>query len=376
MLGGSENKTDEEQLILRAKQLGIIKGGGENLRFCVMVVKFKDIYNNTCTTKKHTDFLTNILSKYFTCETLIVFSRAVVLAVLNEDGKLSNVLELSLKETVQSAKRLLDQSCTIGVSREFYKLSDCSDAYFQAVTARRYTSDGTGEIRFIADQEHNFEFEFDKAEKTAAGIEQLLKVGTQESLNDFLNSLYETNTPENANLLVLQIIATVFRVVSSVVDKNELTELIGKNPIFSRLTSYGSEQTMKNELLEFCGEAKAIIENSRKRDSEVLCDKVLEIINDRYSDESLSLTSVSDELSVSPNYLSALIKKTKKKNFITLLTEKRMQTAYDLIVCSSMKMLEISEKCGYSDQHYFSYCFKKFYGESPNKLRQAKAEEK
>lgn len=136
MLGGSENKTDEEQLILRAKQLGIIKGGGENLRFCVMVVKFKDIYNKTCTTKKHTDFLTNILSKYFTCETLIVFSRAVVLAVLNEDGKLSNVLELSLKETVQSAKRLLDQSCTIGVSREFYKLSDCSDAYFQAVTAR------------------------------------------------------------------------------------------------------------------------------------------------------------------------------------------------------------------------------------------------
>ena len=376
MLGGSENKTDEEQLILRAKQLEIIKGGGENLRFCVMVVKFKDIYNNTCTTKKHTDFLTNILSKYFTCETLIVFSRAVVLAVLNEDGKLSNVLELSLKETVQSAKRLLDQSCTIGVSREFYKLSDCSDAYFQAVTARRYTSDGTGEIRFIADQEHNFEFEFDKAEKTAAGVEQLLKVGTQKSLNDFVNSLYETNTPENANLLVLQIIATVFRVVSSVVDKNELTELIGKNPIFSRLTSYGSEQTMKNELLKFCGEAKAIIENSRKRDSEVLCDKVLEIINERYSDESLSLTSVSDELSVSPNYLSALIKKTKKKNFITLLTEKRMQTAYDLIVCSSMKMLEISEKCGYSDQHYFSYCFKKFYGESPNKLRQAKAEEK
>lgn len=49
-----------------------------------------------------------------------------------------------------------------------------------------------------------------------------------------------------------------------------------------------------------------------------------------------------------------------------------MKAAYDMIVCSSLKMLEISEKCGYSDQHYFSYCFKKFYGESPNKLRQSR----
>ena len=98
---------------------------------------------------------------------------------------------------------------------------------------------------------------------------------------------------------------------------------------------------------------------------------VIQIINEKYSDEELSLTGVSNELAVSPNYLSALIKKTKKKNFITLLTERRMTAAYDLLLCSNMKVLEIAEKCGYSDQHYFSYCFKKFYGDSPNKIRNA-----
>ena len=95
----------------------------------------------------------------------------------------------------------------------------------------------------------------------------------------------------------------------------------------------------------------------------------MNIINERYSDEGLSLTEVSNELAVSPNYLSALIKKTKKKNFVTLLTEKRMKAAYDLLLCSNLKVLEISEKCGYSDQHYFSYCFKKYYGDSPGKIR-------
>ena len=124
-------------------------------------------------------------------------------------------------------------------------------------------------------------------------------------------------------------------------------------------------------MIDFCEKAKTIIARSQRRDSEVLCDKVVQIIDDRYSDETLSLSGVSRELGVSPNYLSALIKKTKKENFVNLLTERRMRAAYDMLVCTGMKVLEISEKCGYSDQHYFSYCFKKFYGDTPNKVRVA-----
>ena len=30
---------------------------------------------------------------------------------------------------------------------------------------------------------------------------------------------------------------------------------------------------------------------------------------------------------------------------------------------------EIAARCGYTDQHYFSYCFKKYCGESPNAMR-------
>ena len=171
-------------------------------------------------------------------------------------------------------------------------------------------------------------------------------------------------------MLVVQIIATIYRVVSNVTDdKTEILRLLSSNPIFTRVTTYNSEAGMKNELIAFCYDTKKVISSMQKRDSEVLCDRVVQIIDERFSDEELSLTMVSNELAVSPNYLSALIKKTKKKNFITLLTERRMRAAYDMLICSSMKVLEISEKCGYSDQHYFSYCFKKFYGESPNKIR-------
>lgn len=369
MFGGSEQQSgDDEKLKAAAAQLGITD---ENKRskFCVLVSKFKKNGKNSVS-DEHAVFIDKILGRYLKkAVTFITYGRAVTLAVFEETDIPQNVLELALLELVQTSKRVMDEECTVGISRQFYELSHCPTAYFEAVTARRYTSDGVGHIRYIEDKERDGEVEFEYVEKSVLKIEQLLKVGNADELGEFINDMYENNTPENANLLVVQIIATVCRVVSNASDKSELSGLVAKNPIFSRITSYSSQSGMRDELTEFCRDAKKIIEQSQKRDSQVLCDRVVQIIDERFPDEELSLTGVSAELAVSPNYLSALIKKEKKKNFITLLTEKRMKAAYDMLVCSSMKVLEISEKCGYSDQHYFSYCFKKFYGDSPNKVR-------
>ena len=369
LLGSNEEQPDEEQLLNKARELKIIGETADPFRFCVMVTKFKNADGISHTEKTHADFIDSVMSRYMHSVSLILYGRAVTLAVIKGEGEPSNLLELPLLEIVQTAKRILNSTCTIGVSREFSALSSCSGAYFQAITARRYTSDGAGEVRFINDQERDAELEIDRAEKSVVRLEQLLKVGDEDSLEAFINELYESNTPENAGLIVMQIIATVYRVVSSASEKSGLSELFSSNPIFARMTSHSSERVMKNELIAFCRDAKTLISNSQKRDTEILCDKVVHIIDGNYWDESLSLTGVSNELAVSPNYLSALIKKHKKKNFITLLTERRMKAAYDMLLCTNMKVVEISEKCGYSDQHYFSYCFKKFYGESPNKIR-------
>ena len=369
MFGGSEQQSgDDEKLKAAAAQLGITDENKRN-KFCVLVSKFKKDGKNSVS-DEHAVFVDKILGRYLKkAVTFITYGRAVTLAVFEETDIPQNVLELALLELVQTSKRVMDEECTVGISRQFYELSHCPTAYFEAVTARRYTSDGVGHIRYIEDKERDGEVEFEYVEKSVLKIEQLLKVGNADELGEFINDMYENNTPENANLLVVQIIATVCRVVSNASDKSELSGLVAKNPIFSRITSYSSQSGMRDELTEFCRDAKKIIEQSQKRDSQVLCDRVVQIIDERFPDEELSLTGVSAELAVSPNYLSALIKKEKKKNFITLLTEKRMKAAYDMLVCSSMKVLEILEKCGYSDQHYFSYCFKKFYGDSPNKVR-------
>ena len=79
-----------------------------------------------------------------------------------------------------------------------------------------------------------------------------------------------------------------------------------------------------------------------------------------------------DQMHLSANYFGDLIKKETGSSFVDLLTKKRIETARELVLGSSMKMREIAERCGYSDQHYFSYCFKKYCGVSPNAMRQEK----
>lgn len=102
---------------------------------------------------------------------------------------------------------------------------------------------------------------------------------------------------------------------------------------------------------------------------ELLCKRALETLSQHYMDAGLSLVSLSGMLDVSPNHLSACIKKYAGETFINTLIRKRMEAARELLVNSNLKIRDIAERCGYTDQHYFSYCFKRFCGESPNSMR-------
>ena len=50
-----------------------------------------------------------------------------------------------------------------------------------------------------------------------------------------------------------------------------------------------------------------------------------------------------------------------------------METAQTLLLTTDLQIQEIARRCGYTDQHYFSYCFKKYSGTSPVALRRARA---
>ena len=367
LLGTGDDNYPDEVLLQTAKRLGIVKSDGDC--FSVVVSKFKNLQGKNVTESHHMDFVNAIVGKYADCESFLVNGRIVTL-VTSTPADMSTKLRLPVIEMVQSAKKLLSQKCTIGISQTVDRPSLLAFACTQAITARRYTSDGAGDIRYINDQEPKSSFEYEAVDKSVDRLEQLLKVGTKQEINDYLEEILAGKSRGGIDYLIIQILATAHRCVSVLSDANALSELFSSNNFITSRLSFDYNERYKKELISLCLNARDMISRSQRHESESICDKALQIINNEYMNEDLSLTDASEKIGVSPNYLSALIKKTKSQNFVSLVTERRMKAASDLLLCTSMKIFEISQKCGYSDQHYFSYCFKRYYGMSPNKYRE------
>ena len=152
------------------------------------------------------------------------------------------------------------------------------------------------------------------------------------------------------------------------------TANVGVSREFARLSELNDAYRQAVEALHTAAEGEGGVSftaDARKTGS--LCDRALEIIDQHYMDEDLSLASLSAMLDVSPNHLSACIKKSEGETFINILVRRRMEKAQALLLTTDMQIQEIARCCGYTDQHYFSYCFKKYSGTSPVALRRARA---
>ena len=89
-------------------------------------------------------------------------------------------------------------------------------------------------------------------------------------------------------------------------------------------------------------------------------------IDRHYMDPELSLSSVANAVSVSPNHLSTLFKSKIGVGFSEYLTEVRIRQAKRLLITSDLRVSEVGERVGYQNMEYFSMLFKKNTGQTPS----------
>lgn len=97
---------------------------------------------------------------------------------------------------------------------------------------------------------------------------------------------------------------------------------------------------------------------------------VIRRLESDYANNTMDLNQIADELAVSASHLSRLIKKELGISFKEYLIQLRMERAIALIKESDMRINEIAERVGYTNQHYFAHAFKKATGYSPSVYRQ------
>ncbi|MGI6079566.1 MAG: response regulator [Candidatus Avilachnospira sp.] len=368
----------EERLKKDAEAFGFIGKDSENLRYDVISLDFTDAEGKNCTEYSHVHAVDSILEKYLKHFSSFFLGDKIVSVIAATQGSFDKYMHIIFDELIQSSDRILKLKCRIGVGRARTDLGGLNESYTDSVSALRSVT-AESSIRYASDEEIFSGPDIDMVMSKVTDIEEKLKSGNEDELRESLKKAFgeleeKKVSKKETDFFLMELFSGVCRLLYSASPEPD-AELIKKDSFMQQLLFLDSE--LKDSLehfVTFCINVMRGIAEKKSKSSMDICQHAIKYIEENFSDADLSLMRASADIGVSPNYLSALIKKGTGRSFIDFLTFKRMETAKHLLLDTSMKIREISEACGYNDQHYFSYCFKKYEGLSPNMLRQNASE--
>jgi AraC-like DNA-binding protein len=83
----------------------------------------------------------------------------------------------------------------------------------------------------------------------------------------------------------------------------------------------------------------------------------------------ITLDQMSQQLGISPSYLSRMFQKEFGVSFSAYLTTVRLENAVSLLRHTSLQIAEIAYRCGFKDSSYFIKTFRQHYGKTPGNFR-------
>ena len=354
LLDSSNEQLPEKELQRTVADCGLVFT--EPCEFCVLATQAGELAQDAAQT------VDKVLRKYYSCCSVVSGGRVLSLAV-SEDGFAR--LGAALDELYYIVKRLLNEQCVIGVSRRFRQLCRCPAACREAVDTQRLAQEGG--IYHSTRQQASLEERLDDEKEANARLLTLLYGSSREALTAYLDQM---PSGPGGDMIAMQLLLAARNTISRSLGDSQTALLQQRFGLSDPLSAALDRESFRGRVRDFCLAVREQLSENRREGVSALCDQALQMIEQQYMDESMSLSAVSERLHVSPNYLSANMKKYTGDTFINLLIKRRMEAARALLRSGGMKVAEVATRCGYTDQHYFSYCFKKYYGVSPARMRQ------
>lgn len=202
---------------------------------------------------------------------------------------------------------------------------------------------------------------------------EYIKTENSSKLAELIRFCVRSSIPQNSDLVPVRItVSTIINILMELLIQYDLREHECFQfclSAYERLFRLETIDELTNMTINL---SKSIIESFseiRAQKSSSIIHSILDYITENYSDPNLSLTVVAEHFYLNPSYLSRLFKQTTNLNFSSYLTTLRLTNAAKLLVTTSLKSYEISEKVGFRDAKYFSICFKKYHGMTAKEYR-------
>ena len=145
-------------------------------------------------------------------------------------------------------------------------------------------------------------------------------------------------------------------------DRQDLSFVMEKISSEGFIEDSKQQQEMIHQILIDC-------RTDEEESTDTSIDQILKIMREEYTSD-LSQAEIAQRMGMTQTYFSRMFKNKTGKNFVSLLTEFRMNHAKELIAKEhDITISELAEKCGYTSKTYFCALFRKTVGLTVNEYR-------
>lgn len=292
-------------------------------------------------------------------------SIALILNFDAEYGKERYISELAFK-TKDFFKQHFHNTLTIGVGSVCNGIENINRSYAEGNRAVYYRFiKGNDNVIFYEDikdiSNRSYRYPTDKENDLVMCIKQGESNEARRIIGDIKDYIVLNQcSPDSVRYIFFCMVNAIIKTIDEM--ELELCEEFNleKQKIFEG--SFETINDMCNRISDFCIYICSYLNELKESRNFELRDKILTIINERYSENTLSLESIADEFNMSPSYISRYFKNQTGTTLMKYIDIIRMNKAKELLRNTSLVIREIVNSVGYVDEANFMRKFRKNEG--------------
>ena len=249
-----------------------------------------------------------------------------------------------------------------GISEIYGQIMELRDASLEAERAILYGNSGqesclyTAQHINVANQSIYIPVEFERK------MYEYIYVRDTESICAMIEEVFRQNlgTPNAYMHSVEMLIGAVYE---SICKKFGCSSKMSKEIVGQEYRIWVVEEYFKSIFTSIEGNGE------KKNRSDAVHNYIMMYVKENYSDPTVSIETIAENMMLSPSYVSTLFKRSAGTSFSQYLLQYRLDIAKDLLLHTDEKISNISEKVGFGTYNNFVRMFKRKFGVSPSQYR-------
>lgn len=323
------------------------------------------VYNNDLDGLALHHKLKKTLSGYSCAIGPLIANRMSILISIDKDKNADSIKHESLcvaKRLIETVKDTFSALACIGNE---YNISNIYTSFIDSLACMPYAKPGQAIHRLDIDNiNHSFNFDYDDAEKQMLDAIRQKKTEAYDYFGLLMNHIKPMNDFVKRSK-VLELLVLASHTINS------------SNGYHNFLRHVDDVRVLKgDQIIEWAYQRLFYITGYVKQQNSIDYSNRIVLITREYLEahyaEDITLEDIAEQVNISPQYFSKLIKRNTGLNFIDWLSMLRVKKARELLSDPNLTVKEVCFMVGYKDPNYFSRIFKKRMGITPSEYVKSK----